>query len=179
MTDTPKNGNKRYGGGISREALHDSLDYNPATGVFRYKKNHMLSRIGTIAGYLTNTGYRKISINNREYYEHRLAWIYVYGELPAQDIDHINEIKSDNRIANLRAATRSQNNINTANGKGGFLGVKGVTYDRVNLKYRAKIAKDYRTIHLGRFESLDEAAAAYRAASESLFGEYAPTRCLN
>lgn len=107
----------------------------------------------------------------------RLAWLYVYGEVLSEQIDHINMVKDDNRISNIRPASQSQNQHNTKARKTNKLGVKGVYQKKMhpsgNLKYAAKISKDRKIFHLGYFDTIDDAQAAYRVASERLHGEFA------
>ena len=97
---------------------------------------------------------------------HRLAWFYVYGAWPNGDLDHINGDKLDNRIANLREATRKQNMQNVRQHKHNTSGVKGVAWHSQRNKWRAYIFVDYRQIHLGLFDTKEAAAAARMNAEE-------------
>ena len=158
---------------VSAATLRNMLDYDQNTGVFVWRK--MLShqnRTGTQAGTRRN-GYISISIGGRLYQAHRLAWLYVNGEFPATSLDHINCVKDDNRIANLRPATMSQNLANTKAPVNNTSGVKGVYWDRRTNRWRAQISVDQRRRTLGRFETIGEAAQAYAAAAAAAFGEYA------
>jgi len=98
---------------MTQEELHQLLDYNPETGEFFWKVNSRCIKVGQKAGYVCKThGYEHIFINKKQYRSHRLAWLYVHGKWPEPEIDHINRVKTDNRIANLREADRSMNNLN-------------------------------------------------------------------
>lgn len=99
---------------MTQEELHQLLDYNPETGKFFWKVNMRGKvKIGTKAGCVCKIhGYELINIKNKQYRAHRLAWLYVHGKWPNPEIDHINRVKTDNRIANLREADRSMNNLN-------------------------------------------------------------------
>jgi len=108
-----------------------------------------------------------IMVDRTSHKAHRLAWLYTYGEWPVGDIDHINECKGDNRIINLREATRAENmqNRSKAN-KNGHSGLLGVT--KVGKKWLGQIHVDGVRHHLGRFESPQEAHAAYLRAKHQL-----------
>jgi hypothetical protein len=97
-------------------------------------------------------------------YVHRVMWALVTGAWPVADIDHINGDRTDNRIANLREASRAQNLQNTLNRAPGMSGIKGVTFDRQTGKWRPQLKKNGKSINLGRFESCEQAQAAYIAA---------------
>jgi len=98
---------------ITQDKLKEILDYNQHTGLFTWKKIKKYSNrsVGDIAGSLS-LGYVVIGIDKKIYKAHRLAWLYVYGEFPKEQLDHINGNKEDNRICNLREANQSQNNFN-------------------------------------------------------------------
>lgn len=126
-----------------------------------------------MAGYLQKkTGYRLICVFERQYVASRLAWWFVYDSWPGERrIDHINHLRDDNRISNLRLADASANAANMpARSK-----PKGV-YKRKNGRFSASIGVNYRHIHLGVFDTEQQAAAAYNEAATRHFGEFA---CLN
>ena len=147
--------------------------YDKETGLFVWRENpnirHKIK--GNIAGTKLKTGYISISYLRRFYLGHRLAWLYEYGEFPKGKIDHINGIKDDNRIANLRLATNSQNQMNTR-GKN-CNPFKGVSYAKANKKWRARINKDGVSYWLGLYDSQIEASEAYKKKAEELFGDFA------
>lgn len=152
--------------------LRDLLEYEPETGVFRWKVNASSRRpAGSVAGVTTALGYRKIGIDGSRYYAHRLAWFYVHGRWPAAHLDHVNRSTADNRIANLREATCSQNLANRPAQCNSSHGFKGVTRNKKRWSARININRKY--IHLGTFDTPQEAHAAYRAKASELFGEFA------
>lgn len=157
---------------VTAERLRELLHYDPETGTFRWKVRQGTQRApGEIAGGVNQKGYGRISIDGRAHQSHRLAWLYVYGEWPALTIDHINRVTVDNRIANLRLATISQNGANSI-GRKGRNPFKGVTLTKEN-KWHAQIGKDGRRFHLGTFSTPEEAHEAYACAAVDLFGEFA------
>jgi len=97
---------------VNAETVRGLFDYSPDSGVFVNKVTRGNKRKGTVAGIIDHTGYVRITINRVPYLAHRLAWLYVYGEWPAKDIDHKNRNRSDNRITNLRLADKSENQFN-------------------------------------------------------------------
>ena len=161
---------------ITQEKLKDVLHYELGTGEFLWRKDrNSRAKKGDRAGYIRPDGYVIFNISGGgTLLGHRLAWLYVHGDWPSGFIDHANGNKSDNRIANLRPATRAQNNMNKGPGASNKSGVKGVSKDS-NGKWHAYIGIDGRLHSLGRFEALDEAAATRVAAERELFGEFA--RC--
>jgi len=156
-----------------RAKVMECLDYNPETGVFRWKiapKCHPRMK-GQVAGYI-RSGYRAISIEGKQYTAHRLAWLIVYGVIP-ELIDHVNRDPDDNRIANLREADRqgnAQNHSFSTNGSGLPVGVRRA----ISGKYVARIRDQKRAIHIGTFDTPEEAAAAYQDKRKQLFGEFCP-----
>jgi hypothetical protein len=157
---------------ITQEQLKELLNYNPETGVFTWVSARGNLKAGSEAGTVDYQGYIRISINNKRYRAHRLAWIYVYGEISVSEIDHINGNKQDNRILNLRLATRSQNEANKPRTRVNLSGYKGVSHTRNN-HWSAQIMVNKRFIHLGIYSTAEEASAAYRIAAYEYFGEFA------
>ena len=157
---------------LSAEALRSILTYDPETGIFTRKLSHPRApqRIGEIAGGIVGNGYRWIAINKKQYSAHRLAWLYVYGEFPAGGLDHKNGDRDDNRIANLREATCSQNLANRKTRS--ISGLKGVSREHRTGKWVAQITKDRKPKHLGTFSTPEAAHAAYCKAALELHGEF-------
>lgn len=150
---------------MDRDNLKRQLEYNPSTGVFTWLVQKGKAFPGRQAGRLRESGYRSIRVNRKEVYEHRLAWFYTYGEWPPNDIDHINGVRNDNRIENLRCATRSENKQNTKMSRRNKSGVMGVHWDSTSGKWRAKIIKPGGQFkHLGFFKNLGDAAKARKKA---------------
>lgn len=155
---------------LTVQQLKSVLVYNPSSGYFVWTQNASPGVVGKIAGNLSN-GYRIISIHGGSYAAHRLAWLYVYSEWP-DAIDHINGDRDDNRIANLRKATPSQNAANMRKPERNTSGLKGVRC-LPNGEYTAIITCQGKDHSLGRYETKEEAANAYIAAAKKLFGEFA------
>lgn len=125
------------------------------------------------AGTLLSTGYIGVVCGERRYLAHRVCWALHTGQWPDQQIDHINGIKTDNRISNLRLATNSQNGKNISRSINNTSGVCGVTYDKANKKWRALIKVDAKQIHLGRWSDFDDAIKARKLAEKKYFGDWA------
>lgn len=152
---------------LSHEQLLNSVQYDSVSGrLFRVKN-------GQEMGILHHSGYVHIKLGGSRFAAHRLVWFYVYGEWPSGCVDHINGKKTDNRIENLRVATASENAANSKSRRNSAGGLKGVTYLPDRRKYRARIRKDYKGIHLGYFDNPDDAAKAYREAANVLFDNFA------
>lgn len=154
--------------------LRALLDYDPATGVLRWKvpMRYGLIPAGAIAGTVTGAGTtlkRRVKVFGRVMFSHRVIWAIVHGEWPDGEIDHINCDPLDNRLVNLREATHQQNTFNQR-GKGAVL--KGVRKNPRGGSYIATIRAG--TVrYLGSFNTPEEAHAAYCAAAKELHGEFA------
>lgn len=162
-------------------AVRRDLDYNPGTGVFIWKPKTPDVRgwntryAGKEAGWEISPTrrYRSIRVAGEEHSAHRLAWLLTYGRWPEGDTDHINCDKSDNRIANLREATRSENSANRPPPAHNKSGVKGVHFERSRQKWKAFIRKDWKMINIGRYDTKAEAIAARLEAEQRIYGEFA------
>lgn len=145
---------------LTQERLKNVFDYNAETGVFTNKVRRANRHIGEAAGCINSAGYCKISVDGSQYLGHRLAWLYVYGEMPEQ-IDHINCNRFDNRIANLRECNQLENtqNIRDAH-KDSETGKLGV-YLLPSGKFRARIMVSGQSKHIGCFNTKEEAYVAY------------------
>lgn len=154
--------------------LHTVLSYDPETGVFTWVYTTCNRRQpGDEAGTIDALGYRTIGIGHERFLAHRLAWLYMTGEWPENQIDHINLDKGDNRWCNLRMATYADNNRNVRKRSDNTSGVKGVTWNRLNKNWRVVIHKDGRQFNVGSFKTIEEAEAAYEKASRELHGAFA------
>lgn len=154
--------------------LRERLHYDPETGVFRWRSvtNNRMAADGT-AGWVRDRGYIRISLEYRTYYAHRLAWLYVHGAPVPPIIDHIDGNPSNNRIANLRAATHPQNIANARRRRDNTSGFKGVSWHSQTRKWLAQIGRGGKTYHLGLFETPELAHQAYCAAATRLFENFA------
>lgn len=155
---------------LTAPRLHELLDYDANTGVLRWKavsNVHSPIKIGAIAGCLCPDGYRRVWINRCSYPAHRLAWFYVTGRWPVRFIDHINGMRDENMIANLREATHSENVQNRRHAKAGTkTGLLGVS--ECGRKFRASIMAGGKKFDLGYFESAELAHRAYVEAKRHL-----------
>lgn len=159
---------------LDAERLRELLSYNPETGVFVWKKNlNRTDLTGKRAGTLHKNRYRRIKIGDRLYREHRLVWLYVHGRWPSFDIDHINNNGMDNRLSNLREATKSQNMANAIGWKNNTSGFRGVFLRRDTGKYRVIIGKDGKLLRFGQFADPVAAYEVYLAKMKELFGNFA------
>jgi hypothetical protein len=162
--------------GLTQARLKELLHYDPETGVFTWlvwRPNGV--KVGDEAGAIHKAGggYLKIKIDSRSYLASRLAWLYMTGKLPTFRVDHQDTDKLNNRWSNLRPATASQNSANRPAPRNNTSGRKGVHFHKARARWQAQIRVEGKLIHLGRFDSLDLAAAAYQSAAAKHFGQYA------
>lgn len=150
--------------------LKELFVYDPISGWFTNRYSRGRAKEGDRAGAETGHGYRRIIIDYIKHYEHHLAWLYVHGVYP-DEIDHINGKRGDNRIANLRACNRTQNNCNSQRPTGAS-GLRGAYFDQRGLKWFSQINFGGRVTYLGSFSSAEEAHLAYEQAAERLHGEF-------
>lgn len=159
---------------LTQAELIRLLNYDPETGVFTHKARRCGVTVGSVAGSVDRGhGYSRIKIDERLYLAHRLAWLYVYGEWPAQQIDHRDRDRGNNRINNLRCATASENMFNKPIYKNNSSGAKGVSWHKQHRKYIATIHCNGKSRHLGLFATVDEASAVYQEACKRLHGQFA------
>lgn len=153
------------GDSLSVERLREVLDYDPTTGEFRWRRG----RYKGIAGAVMKLGYRTISVGGGRFYAHRLAWFYVHGAWPPDQVDHLNGDRDDNRLSNLRLATNKQNIENRHRVRSDSRsGLRGVQIHKQTGRWRARIKVAGRYRHLGLFDSPEEASRAYLAAKQEL-----------
>lgn len=158
---------------IDQAALKRVLDYDPDTGVFRWRVRGFRIAPGRVAGNL-NRGYRRICIHGESYWAHRLAWLYMTGGWPEPGLDHINRHPDDNRWSNLRLATHAQNCKNRGKRSDSTSGVTGVSWYARDRKWRAYIFVDGKLINLGYYRDFDDARLARERRTKELFGAFAP-----
>lgn len=154
---------------LTQERLKELLDYDPGTGVFRRLISRGNARAGNVTGCMRSDGYLNIKLDGKNYYAHRLAWLYVYGRWPKGQIDHINGVRDANGIKNLRVAKnhaeQAQNQkLHSANTSG----FPGVTWHNRDENWQARIRCSGERYFLGCFDTPEEAAEAYRKAKARL-----------
>lgn len=165
---------------LTHERLKNVLHYDELSGVFVWiVDSSPRARKTNIAGYVVKTKtmrqYRKIRIDNKMYYAHRLAWLYVNGAWPDHEIDHIDGDGLNNSISNLRSATPSENRCNRGPIANNKTKLKGVCFDKNAKKWKAQIGIGKKKIHLGCFSTPEGAHAAYCKAADKLHGRFAMT----
>lgn len=163
---------------LTQARLQALLTYNPDTGEFhRAIGRKGAGFFGTKSGSPSH-GYLTIMIDGRNYRCHRLAWLYVYGEFPDGHLDHINRNKTDNRIANLRIATKKQNAENTGIQSNNKSGHRGVFWNSQKSKWQARIKHHGKTIHLGFFDDPLIASESYESKAKEIFTHYSKGQAL-
>ncbi len=159
-------------GSLTKQDIERLFIVDIDRGALFHRNSRGGSRAGARAGYIARHGYRTISINGKRFLEHRLVWFFLKGEWPAE-IDHIDRDRQNNAPANLRVATRSQNNGNHPCRCDSQTGVKGVSPVYKGRTFAARIRKDGGSRLIGCFPTIQEAKAAYDAEARRLFGEFA------
>lgn len=158
---------------LTQEYLKKILHYNPDTGVFtRLVSVSVNTRKGDVAGTKGLHRYASIKIKNRSYAAHRLVWLYMHGRLPEHDIDHINHVKTDNRLCNLREATRAENGRNRAMSSQNTSGFKGVFMEKKTGMWTAACKMNGVLHCLGRFKRAEDASLAYQKFAKQHHGEF-------
>lgn len=151
---------------LTQERLKELLHYDPETGVFTRLYGNECWK-GKAAGGKDEKGYVRVRLYGAKYRAHRLAWLYMTGSWPKNQIDHINRIKHDNRIDNLRDVNNSQNKQNNfkarSDNKSGFLGVCS-HQKKMGMRYNAVITSNGVSTNLGWYGTPEEAHQAYLEA---------------
>jgi len=164
---------------LTQKRLKQLLDYNPETGVFTWLRRKQESFHNPSAGKRWKTmfegkpagsvgwgNYVKLTVDGRYVRAHRLAFLYMEGDFPPDQVDHINGNPKDNRWANLRKATPEENSKNTKIGSTNSSGVVGVSLYASQNKWVASICHKSKTIYLGYFDDFDDAVLARKEAEK-------------
>lgn len=163
MTDKPVNTSEE----ITHDRLRELLSYDPASGLMKRRKNN--KAVGSVTG----NGHLYFRVDRRTYMLHRLVWLYVHGSFPTGIIDHINGNKTDNRISNLRLATKSQNMMNSKIPSKNTTGFKNISRNRSGYLVSIKAGDRRISKWLSTLPDAVQFASAMRA---ELHGEYACDR---
>jgi hypothetical protein len=162
------------------EYIRENIRYDPETGLLWWAKQGVGKRprgIDKPIGVKNPNGYfyRVVYSGGRHRYllNHRVAWFLYHGAWPDDQIDHVNNNRTDNRILNLRQASRVENSRNVPKRSGSISQYKGVTLDKTKRKWRCRIGVDSVRKSLGYYDNEEEAARAYDKAAKEIFGEYA------
>jgi hypothetical protein len=155
----------------SQEVLREKFDY--IDGNLIWKKSQYGLAAGAKAGTIMKRGYVIVGVNSTRYYAHRLVWIWHYGEIQTEMIDHINGLRHDNKIENLRQATRSQNFQNRKISSANTSGIKGVCFCKTKKMWIAKVQLDKKVVFCKYFHAKEDAAIAYQTESKKYFGNFA------
>ena len=150
---------------LTQAKLKEVLHYDPETGDFTWLKAvGSRAQVGDLAGCSSSHGYTRIIVCGKEYKAHRLAWLYTYGVFPEEQTDHINGVRNDNRIVNLRAVTNVENHRNRKKRCTNTSGVTGVSWFKPNNSWGAYINAEGERRFLGLFKDLFSAIAARKSA---------------
>jgi hypothetical protein len=158
---------------ITQERLKELLHYDPDSGSFTWLVDRGLNCNKGLEAGTKNRLYKNIKVDSRQYPAHRLAWLYCFGQYPSDFLDHIDGDPTNNRISNLREVSRLENNTNKGRYSRGSSGYKGVSYAKLQRKWKAQIQAKGEKIYLGLFNCPREAAHAYNVAAVQLHGEFA------
>ncbi len=157
---------------LTQDRVRELFDYREDGALIWRVYRSSNARPGDVAGYMKSHGYLYVSINEKRFIVHRVVFLWHHGYLPP-DVDHINGVRSDNRIENLREASRSQNLHNSKKSSRNTSGYKGVSWCDRRQKWRANICTNYKQRSLGYFDTAELAAAAYAEAAAKDHGSFA------
>ncbi len=159
---------------VSADELRQLFTYDPVTGIVRWAVSRAARiKVGDEAATKHDSGYKRVMVNNRNLYVHRIAWAITHGEFPEQ-IDHINGIRSDNRLVNLRGVTNLENCHNKCVQRQTNAGVPNVYFDKRYGTYKASVSANKSFYHLGCFKTLEEATKAVAEGRMKYQSHYYP-----
>ncbi|ECV1080054.1 hypothetical protein EBL29_21240 [Salmonella enterica subsp. enterica serovar Cerro] len=159
---------------IPIEEIKEFISYDELTGEMKWiKSGRGITKGSPVAKAKLRNGYMKVNFKMKSYLAHRVAYSFIHGPIPdGMEIDHINGIKDDNRISNLRLATRMQNSMNVAINHRNTSGVKGVAWDAGRSRWIASVSANGETFNIGRFKSIHAAERAVINARNKTNGEF-------
>ena len=164
---------------LTQERLKELLYYDEKTGVFTRKTTVGRYLAGSVSGAKQNKGYIQITVDGANYLSHRLAWLYVYGNFPINQIDHINRIKIDNRIKNLRDVDASTNHHNIGIRSHNISGITGVVRDSRSKKWVAQIIYRNKRYYIGSFDNIELAGIKRKKKEQELMQSEPQAPCCN
>lgn len=150
------------------------FSYDQSTGVLVWRENQQTRFVGREAGFVNHHGYRRVGLGKTKLHAHQIIWLMVHGELPSCEIDHINGVRDDNRLANLRLANQQQNQQNAGLRIDNALGVKGVRL-RPSGRYQARLKLSDGSRSVKTFNTAAEAVSWLAIQRQDSHGEYAHT----
>lgn len=156
---------------ITQQQVLDLFEYLEGALFYRQRPSQN-TLVGDRAGYVDKNGYRKLSIKNKRYQEHRIIFLMHHGYLP-DTIDHIDGNHANNRIENLRKATQQQNCYNSSTHGRNTSGHRGVSWSKVWNKWQAYVSANKKRKFLGYFEDLELAALVASEARDLYHGKFA------
>jgi hypothetical protein len=164
---------------LTQAQVRELFDYNPETGQLIWKVERYRKHPGDIAGCAHKTKNKNywrvsVSVNYRRYLAHRIIWLWMTGDWPEQEIDHIDRNATHNQWSNLRLSGHSENGRNLSVKTTSKTGIAGVLIDKRRGDYRARIMVNRRDIYLGNFKTIEEAIQHRRMAELKYFGRFAP-----
>lgn len=160
---------------LTQARLKELLSYDPLTGEFtRIKRVGRSGPVGSVVKTPHIAGYLTAAVDGQEYLQHRLAWLWVHGVLPSEGMDHINGVRSDNRLANLRLANKAENAQNKRMQRNNSSGHIGVSWRANRGHWLAQISVCGKHHYLGGYKTIEAAVEAYAEAKARLH-EFQPT----
>lgn len=159
---------------LTKDRLMELLEFDSGAGVFVWLANRGSAKKGDVAGKKNANGYTQIKIDGKWYYAHRLAWLYKQGCFPIGQIDHINNIRSDNRLINLRLVNQKQNSENRFVSTKSCTGALGVSFHKKAKKFVARVKHNRRSHYIGLFETVAEASLAAQNMRNQLYTHHKP-----
>jgi hypothetical protein len=154
---------------LSQTRLIELLAYDAGTGVFTWQVNRGSVKKGAVAGKKNANGYTYIKVDGSWHLAHRLAWLYTQGCFPSGQVDHVNNARSDNRLANLRVVSQKQNSENRTLNANNTSGAQGVSFHKKAKKFVARVKHNNSTRYIGLFDTVAAAANAAQLLRNQLF----------